>query len=179
MGISNPPAFAFSQNDTLACSLHLPLGGNVNYHEQLIEHRSLANRRLAEAALRQYELAGATLCLLSDAGNLLYKVMVPEGGRPVYHPYLGVMNGQKLLLRIETVVEQRVATTYAELALLATLLRDTDLALPEPIPAVSGALVPELETGEGDGAYQCVLFRWPDLGFPELALSRAARYMTN
>ena len=163
----------------IACSLHLPQGGNVNYHEQISERRTIANRRLAEAALRQYSLSGADLILLSDAGNLLYKVTVPHDGMVMYHPYLGRMNGQQMLLRIESTVEARVATTYAELALLATLLRDTDLALPEPVPATSGALVPELEMGEGDEACQCVLFRWPDLAFPEQALGRAAQFITN
>jgi Ser/Thr protein kinase RdoA (MazF antagonist) len=176
MGLPDPPAFVFSRNT--ARSLHLPQGGNVNYHEQLIEDRSLANRRLAEAALSQYALAGATLSLLSDAGNLLYKVTVPSDGCTVYHPYLGRVNGHKLLLRIEMAVEHRIATTYAELALLATLLRDTDLALPEPVPAISGVLVPELETDDNP-AYQCVLFRWPDLSFPEQALGRAVRCLTN
>jgi hypothetical protein len=159
--------------------LHLPQGGNVNYHEQITQHRSLANRRLAEAALSQYSLSGANLVLLSDAGNLLYKVTVPVDGGDMYHPYLGRMNGQHMLLRIESTVEHRVATTYAELALLATLLRDTDLALPEPVPASSGALVPELDMAEGHAACQCVLFRWPDLTFPDHALERAARRLSN
>ena len=151
----------------------------MNYHDQITELRSIANRRLAEAALRQYSLSGADLSLLSDAGNLLYKVTVPDDGRSHYHPYLGRINGQKLLLRIESVVEQRVASTYAELAMLATLLRDTDLALPEPVPATSGALVPEIELEEGDATCQCVLFRWPELAFPEKALGRASRCMAN
>jgi hypothetical protein len=179
MGHTDPPAFCFSLSDWTARSLLLPQGGNVNYHEQVTQHRMISNRRLAEAALRQYNLSGAGLVLLSDAGNLLYKVTVPEDGGSVYHPYLGRINGQQLLLRIESAVEQRMATTYAELALLATLLRDTDLALPEPVPATSGALVPELEVEEGDATCQCVLFRWPELAFPDKALGRASRYFAN
>jgi Ser/Thr protein kinase RdoA (MazF antagonist) len=175
----NPPAFSFFTSILTARSLLLPQGGIVNSYERLTENRSIANRRLAEAALRQYSLTGARLSLVSDAGNLLYRVSVPEGGCAVYHPYLGRINGLQLLLRIESSAEHRVVTTYAELALLATLLRDTDLALPEPVPATSGALVPELETGEGDAICQCVLFRWPELAFPEKALRRASHRFSN
>lgn len=151
----------------------------MNHHEQIIEKRSLANRRLAEDALSQYSLSGATLSLVSDSGYLLYKVTVPAGGRAFYHPYLGRMNGQQLLLRIEEAADHRIAGTYAELAILAALLRDTDLALPEPVPATSGTLVPELAAADGDSARQCVLFRWPGLTFPEQALRRASRYQSN
>lgn len=179
MGHPNPPAFCFSPTERTARSLLLPQGGNVNYHERTTQHRLIASRRLAEAALRQYNLSGAGLDLLSDAGNLLYKVTVPDDGGSVYHPYLGRINGQRLLLRIESAVEARMAATHAELALLATLLRDTDLALPEPVPAASGVLVPELELEEGDATCQCVLFRWPELSFPERALGRASRCLTN
>jgi hypothetical protein len=179
MGNPNPPAFRISPSVSTARSLHLPQGGTVNYHEQRTELRSLANRRLAEAALRQYSLSGARLVLLSDAGNLLYKVTVPDDGGSIYHPYLGRIDGQQLLLRIESAADQRVASTYAELTLLATLLRDTDLALPEPVPATSGALVPEVELEEGAATCQCVLFRWPELAFPDKALGRASRFMAN
>jgi hypothetical protein len=178
-GYPEPNGLSLFMVKKFACSLLLPQGGNVNYHDQITEHRSIANRRLAEAALRQYSLSDATLVLLSDAGNLLYKVTVPVDGRAIYHPYLGRMNGQHMLLRIESAVEHRMATTYAEIALLATLLRDTDLALPEPVPAISGALVPELDIAEGDEVCQCVLFRWPDLAFPDHTLSRAARCLAN
>jgi hypothetical protein len=66
---------------------------------------------------------------------------------------------------------------YTELVCLAALIRDTEMDLPEPVPACDGSLVAELP-GDGLGEPQlCALFRWTGdqhstdatPGWPELA----------
>jgi len=153
-------------------------GGKVNSNRRLADNGNVSHLQLAEAALKRYALEGATLTLISEAESALYQVSLPVTGL-VIHPYLGNINGQQLLLRIEDAAEHRVAATYSELALLATLLRDTELDLPEPVPSASGELVPELWVDGIDRPHQCVLFRWAGLPFPRQAMSRAARWQTN
>jgi hypothetical protein len=156
----------------------------MNTYSELVENRRLDHLRLAQVALELYGLLemGASAQLISDAEHAIFKVSVPSGMGVVAHPYLGRIDGKQFLLRIEDTVETRIATTYSELALLATMLRDTDLALPEPVPAMDGALVPELYTGmeiDDEDPKQCVLFRWAGLPFPEAALSYAGHWQDN
>jgi Ser/Thr protein kinase RdoA (MazF antagonist) len=151
----------------------------VNSNRELAENGNVSHLQLAEAALQRYALEGALLTLVSDVETALYKVTLSCESPSVYHPYLGRINGQQLVLRIEDAEEVRVATTYSELALLATLLRDTDLALPEPVPSIDGELVPELWLEGMKRPHQCVLFRWAGIPFPEAALNRASAWQTN
>lgn len=155
----------------------------MNSYRELAENRRLDHLRLAQVALKLYGLleAGASAHLISDAEHAIFKVSVPSGMGVIAHPYLGRIEGQQFLLRIEETVEARMATTYSELALLATMLRDTDLALPEPVPAMDGALVPELiaNVDLDDEPKQCVLFRWAGLPFPEATLSYAGHWQDN
>jgi hypothetical protein len=156
----------------------------MNSYREIAENRRLGHLRLAQVALERYGLleAGASASLISDVDHAIFKVCVPGEMGAVFHPYLGRIEGKQFLLRIEETAERRVATTYSELALLATMLRETDLALPEPVPAMDGSLVPELYMGadqDGEEVKQCVLFRWAGLLFPEAALNYARRWQEN
>ncbi len=151
----------------------------MNSNRQIAESGDVSHLELAREALVRYALEVATLTLISESNNALYKVSVPSEGGAIYHPYLGRISGQQLLLRIENCSENRVATTYSELTLLATLLRDTDLALPEPVPTASGELVPELWLDGMVRPQQCILFRWASISFPEQSLQRAVQWHTN
>ncbi len=130
-------------------------------------------------ALQRYALEGATLTLISDIDSALYKVTMPCGCAATDHPYLGRINGQQLVLRIEDSDDKRIASTYSELVLLAALLRDTDLAVPEPVPSSSGELVPELWVEGMERPQQCVLFRWAGIPFPEQAFNRVSHWQAN
>jgi len=151
----------------------------VNSNRELAENGQVSHRRLAEIALEKYALLGAGLTLIIDADITLYKVSFPTCGEGIYHPYLGRINGLQLVLRIEDAADRHIASTYSELALLTALLRDTELALPEPVPSSSGELVPEIWVEGMESPKQCVLFRWAGIPFPEQALSRAAHWQTN
>lgn len=148
-------------------------------HNEVAENEKVLHRQLAEEALRRYGLQGASLTLISDVDSVLYKVSLPQEPGLMFHPYLGRVEGQRFLLRIEEAVDRRVARTYSELVLLAALLRETDLALPEPVPACSGELVPDLWVDGLEQPRQCVLFRWASAPFPEAALHRAAQWQAN
>jgi len=151
----------------------------VNRNGQLAESGNVSHLQLAQVALKRYALEDATLTLISEVENAIYKVTVPADSPTAHHPYLGRVSGQQLLLRIEESVDSRMASTYSELILLAELLRDTDLALPEPVPSSTGELVPELWVDGMDSPRQCVLFRWAGIPFPEEAIRLSARWQTN
>jgi hypothetical protein len=156
----------------------------MNSYREIADNRRMDHLKLAQVALQRYGLleSGASASIISDLAQVVFKVSVPAAEGAIYHPYLGRIEGQQFLLRIEDTAESQVATTYSELVLLATMLRDTDLALPEPVPAMDGSLVPELYTGssiDGDEPKQCVLFRWAGLPFPEAALSYASHWQEN
>jgi hypothetical protein len=151
----------------------------VNSNRQIADNDNVSHLQLAEVALERYGLKGASLTLVSEIEAALYKVALPSGDGAIYHPYLGRTTGQQLLLRIEDSAEHRIASTYSELVLLATLLRDTDLELPEPVPSSSGELVPELWLEGMDRPHQCVLFRWAGAPFPDQVLSMASHWQAN
>ena len=155
----------------------------MNSYREIAENKRIYQLRLAEAALCRYGLdtAGAYPTLISDADCAVFRVRVPASATPVLHPYLGRIDSREFLLRLEDTAERRIATTYSELVLLAAMLRDTDLALPEPVPALDGTLVPELydNTNRELNPIQCVLFRWGHAPFPEAAFKRATRWQEN
>jgi hypothetical protein len=155
----------------------------MNSYREIAENKRTYQLRLAHAALHRYGLdcMGAFLTLISDADCVVFKVQMPISAAPILHPYLGKVEGKQFLLRLEDTAERRIATTYSELALLAAMLRDTDLALPEPVPTLDGALVPELydDAHSDDKPTQCVLFRWGHAPFPEAAFSQAAHWREN
>ncbi len=156
----------------------------MNSYREIAENKRLDHLKLAQVALQRYGLleVGASISLIGDVDHAIFKVSVPAEMGAIFHPYLGRIEGQQFLLRIEDIADTRMATTYSQLALLATMLRDTDLSLPEPVPATDGTLVPELVIGtdaDGNEPRQCVLFRWAGLPFPEAALNLAKHWQEN
>jgi Ser/Thr protein kinase RdoA (MazF antagonist) len=113
-----------------------------------LSHRVQVGRlkRLAAAALAEYDLPGARLAPLIHAFNTTFQVTDAAGNR--------------YALRITRPGKSTVAEVQSELAWLVALHRDTDLVVPDPVPTRAGALltvagapgVPELRI--------CVLFRW-------------------
>ena len=155
----------------------------MNSYREIAENKRIYQLRLAEAALGRYglDVAGGYATLISDAGCAVFRVRVPMNLTPIVHPYLGRIEGKQFLLRLEDTAERRVATTYSELVLLAAMLRDTELALPEPVPALDGTLVPELydDSNREVNPVQCVLFRWGEAPYPEGAFMRARHWQEN
>jgi hypothetical protein len=172
-----------SQSSSRPQRKELRPGGKMNSYREIAENKRIYRLRLAEAALCRYGLdtGGGYATLISDADCAVFRVRIPASAIPVIHPYLGRIDSKQFLLRLEDTAERRVATTYSELVLLAAMLRDTELALPEPVPALDGTLVPELydDTNREVNPIQCVLFRWGDVPFPEAAFTRATHWQEN
>jgi|GEM_PF-3268567 len=147
------------------------------YENQEHEERMHRLDEMAEAALELYGLGGAQIVMLGEPGGVVFRVEVPADGPVAYHPYLGKVAGKRFLLRVQSASTSSAASMYTELVCLAALIRDTEMDLPEPVPACDGSLVAEL-SGEGMGEPQlCALFRWTGdqhsadatPGWPELA----------
>jgi hypothetical protein len=129
-------------------------------------NRSDWKRQAAESALDQYGMPGARLTLIGDGDCTVFRVDLPQQPRFERHPYLGRTARWRFVLRLHH-DESQAAATLTELLLLAALLRDTDLAVPEPVPTRSGLLLaPACAPGSPDGAY-AVLLRWVEGSMPE------------
>ncbi len=153
----------------------------VEYGMTSRDRRVAQHRQIADRALGQYCLSGATLTLLSDAENTIFRLDVPVQSDFDRHPYMGRIAGRKFVLRVAN-TEEQAATTRSELVWLAALLRDTDLTVPEPVPTRYGSLLAGATSHDEDASPQCVLLRWVDGRFLDSSLepptlSMVGRYM--
>ena len=132
---------------------------------------------MAGAALELYGLSGAQVTVLGEPAGVVFRVEMPASGGVAFHPYLGKVAGKRFLLRVQSASTSSAASMYTELVCLAALIRDTEMDLPEPVPAYDGSLVAELPGDSEEESHLCVLFRWANgqhsedvtPGWPELA----------
>ena len=111
----------------------------------------------ARSALSRYGLHGAEVAPAEFGDEAMFNVEMPAMPMRV-HPYLGRISGQSFLLRVRSGAGSE-AVSQLEVELLAALLRDTDLDLPEPVAACDGSVVVRLPVeGLAEEAH-CVLFR--------------------
>jgi Ser/Thr protein kinase RdoA (MazF antagonist) len=113
-------------------------------------------RALAWAALRAFGLAPASaspteprLTLIRDAGNVTYRVRVPQA-----------FTGAEYLLRLHEPGYQSVEAITSELEWLVALCRDTDLGVPEPVRTPDGQLSVEVGVPGVPQPRRCSLLRW-------------------
>jgi Ser/Thr protein kinase RdoA (MazF antagonist) len=113
-----------------------------------LSHRAQVGRlkRLAAAALAEYDLPGARLIPLVHAFNTTFQVTDAAGNR--------------YALRITRPGKCTVAEVQSELAWLVALYRDTDLVVPDPVPTRVGALLRVVEVPGVPEPRICALFRW-------------------
>ncbi len=113
-----------------------------------LSHRAQVGRlkRLAAAALAEYDLPGARLAPLVHAFNTTFQVTDAGGNR--------------YALRITRPGKSTVAEVQSELAWLVALHRDTDLVVPEPVPTRAGALLTVAGAPGVPEPRICALFRW-------------------
>jgi Ser/Thr protein kinase RdoA (MazF antagonist) len=102
-------------------------------------------RRLAEAALSDYNLPDRKLTLLAHLFNTTFRVDAADGRRYV--------------LRIHRAGTPTVDTVGSEMAWLEALRRDTLLEVPSPVPTRSGKLLTVASTPGVPNPHICVLFR--------------------
>ena len=113
-----------------------------------LSHRAQVGRlkRLAAAALAEYDLPRARLTPLVHAFNTIFQLTDGAGNR--------------YALRITRPGKSTVAEVQSELAWLVALHRDTDLVVPEPLPSRGGALLTVASAPGVPEPRICVLFRW-------------------
>lgn len=104
---------------------------------------------LGEVALQRYNLGGVRLALLNDWEKVVFRVEAEAPGRSgpnlfVLHIY--PRNWWCTIPQIES-----------ELRWLVALRRDTDLIVPEPVPACDGSLVSEVSIPGLPEGRQCAL----------------------
>jgi Ser/Thr protein kinase RdoA (MazF antagonist) len=113
-----------------------------------LSHRAQVGRlrRLAAAALADYDLPEVRLAPLVHRFNTTFQVTDAGGNR--------------YALRITRPGKSSVAEVQSELAWLVALHRDTDLVVPDPVPTRAGALLTVAGAPGVPEPRICALFRW-------------------
>lgn len=105
-------------------------------------------RKLAHAALAAYAVPVPKLLPLTHVENTTFRVLAADQ--------------QQYVMRIQRPDSHAAAAIRAEMAWLLALRRDTDLAVPEPVPNRAGAFVTVAAIDEIPEPRNCVLLRWLD-----------------
>jgi Ser/Thr protein kinase RdoA (MazF antagonist) len=115
-------------------------------------------RKLAETALEEYGLTGATLTFLHYEGNVIFRVDVPGGPQtvPDGSPYVP----NRYNLRILSMNDPEA--THSELTWLSALRQDAGLPVPEPVPTLDGKLLTTITTPGVPKGRVVSLMRWVD-----------------
>ena len=98
-----------------------------DFEELTNRGRARRLRRLALSALADYDLPIARFRLVTNSFNGIFR--------------LDTAMGEKYIVRVCLPEERFLVEIQSEMAWLAALRRDTDLAVPEPVPTRTGALV--------------------------------------
>ncbi len=131
----------------------------TNYNSQVRQMRILA-----ESALTHYDIGSARLALLSHHRNTLFRVTTVSRSNP--------SGEERFVLRLSDLVGS-VEMLKSELLWLSAIRAETDLGVPEPVPARRGALVMEVAVEGVPEVRRCVLFRWVEGRFMDTRLSPA------
>ena len=113
---------------------------------------------LAERVLACYDLHGASLTLVSETANAVFHV-ASRSGRPQRLLETGrTSDGVEYALRLRPPGWHSTQSIAEELHWLLALRRDTDLVVPEPVPACDGTLIQEISDPDTSGPWQVCCF---------------------
>lgn len=115
------------------------------------EQRAARLRPLVERALESYELSSPTIELITNDWNCVFRVDDATGSRHV--------------LRVSLPDRRTLDEVRGEMAWLAALAAETELAVPTPLATRDGSLVVSVEHEEVPEPRACVVFGWID-GIP-------------
>ena len=115
-------------------------------------------RFLAEEAIKRFGLPDASLRFVHQAGNTLYRVVVPNP-RPFPAESDLFVEGH-YLLRLHQPGYQDPAAIEMELDWLASMRREENLPVPEPIATIDGKYLVELTHPAIPEPRNCSLLRW-------------------
>lgn len=125
-----------------------------SYEEQIIRLE-----QVVDALLPCYGIRSAQRTLLQYENNAVYRVVAPDG--------------EPLVARVATPSGRSAEEQRSEMQWLEMLRRETDLAVPEPVPNLDGALVTPITLGAAIEVHQCVVLRWVCGELPTPGLSPA------
>jgi len=115
---------------------------------------------LAERVLACYGLQGASLTLVSDTANAVFRVVVPSCRSPRLMETRRTSDGAEYALRLRPPGWHSTQPIAEELQWLLALRRDTDLVVPEPVPACDGTLIQAIRAPDTPELWHGVLFHW-------------------
>lgn len=114
-------------------------------------------KKLANAALQQYDIGEVSLCFLSNTDNTVFRVdRTAEGSQQIENPDVS----RRYILRITRPGKYSPETIKAELLWLSALRNQAYLVVPEPVPAADRTFVQEVSVAGVPQSRYCVLFRW-------------------
>jgi Ser/Thr protein kinase RdoA (MazF antagonist) len=155
-----------TDDDLFATSLRRRKDVRVRAFEELT-HRGQVRRlrRVAAQALARFGVEGADVRQLYHIENTTFRVDDPAADRAggADGPYVP----GRFLLRIHRPGYQNHPGIASELAWLAALRKETDLAVPEPVPTLDGAYTATVEVPGVPKPRVCSLLRWMDGRFCE------------
>ena len=114
-------------------------------------------RKLADATLQRYSIGKVSLRFLSNTDNTVFRVDQDRNNRQMENPAAS----KRFILRIirpeKHLPEEMIR---AELLWLSALRTQSNLIVPEPVPAADGTFVQEVSVTGVPQPRHCVLFRW-------------------
>lgn len=131
------------------------------FHDLTNQGQTRRLRHLALAALDHYDPKPIQVSLLTVETNILFDVRTAA---------------DRYVLRLSAPNARTIGEIRSELAWLVALRRDTDLVVPEPVPARDGERVVTVEARGVPEARHCVLFRWVPGRLPGERLSSATAH---
>lgn len=116
-----------------------------DFYRSSARAQALRLRKLAQEALRHYDLEVSRLQLLSHLYNTMFQADTAFG---------------RYVLRINLPGIRSLEQIRAEMAWLAALRHDTDLPVPQPLANRQGELVTTVQVPEVPEARHCAIFSW-------------------
>jgi Ser/Thr protein kinase RdoA (MazF antagonist) len=138
----------------------------LNYNGQI---RRL--RELAEAALAYYDLGNGRLSMLTHRTNTIFQIHATKKIEDPAHEEPDRIEKSRYALRLYTTSFPPEARIASELLWLAALRKETELVVPEPVPARNGSLLTEVTVEGIPEVARCVVFRWVNGRFVDSGLT--------
>ncbi|MEA3439764.1 MAG: phosphotransferase [Chloroflexota bacterium] len=113
-------------------------------------------RKLAQAALDDYGLAGARLTFIARSENTTFRVDTPDPPKAADDAYVA----GRYVLRVHRPAYQTLESLTSEMQWLAALRSEAGLAVPKPVPTVTGEWLAEVAVPGMPGLWTCSLLRW-------------------
>jgi Ser/Thr protein kinase RdoA (MazF antagonist) len=138
----------------------------LNYSGQIRRARDLA-----QAALTYYDLGNGRLSLLTHRANTIFQVHATRKIEDLAGEELDRVEKSRYMLRLYTTSFPPENQVISELFWLSALRKETELVVPEPVPARDGSLLTRVAVEGIPEVAHCVVFRWVEGRFVDSGLT--------